>query len=261
MARVRQQSIVLDPVQIHHIFMKWPEMVSFEKKSIPFDDHRSLKILIDSPDVAVWENLLPSGIFYGVTTNPKLLAQSDEPCTVLNLARLAKAAFKCGANEIHLQVWGTEPSEMLEIGRQLASIDSRVMVKVPATRPGYQTSKILVAEGVNVTLTAMHSAEQVLAAIALRVRYAVPYLGRMSDANKDAVAEVIAMQEILDCHPGPTQILLASIRHMDQVTQLARHGISVFTLLPPLAEALVDNPLSKKAAQDFEDSLSKLNIS
>ena len=217
-----------------------------------------LKLLIDSPDIIAWQRLLPSGLFYGVTTNPKLLAQAGEPCTVNNLARLSRAAFSLGAGEIHLQVWGLEAEKMIEIGRQLAEIDSRVMVKVPATAEGYRAARLLINQGVSVTLTAMHSAVQVLAAIALGARYAVPYLGRMSDARLDAVAEVIAMQEILEHHPGPTQILLASIRQIDQIVTLARHGVSVFTLLPKLAEQFIDNPLSLRAAEEFEANVSSL---
>jgi transaldolase len=211
-----------------------------------------LKLLIDSPDPVIWKQLMPSGLFSGITTNPKLLAQAGEPSTVENLTRIAKQAFEHGATEIHLQVWGLEAVTMTCIGRQLASLDPRVMVKVPATPAGYQTARLLIGEGVNVTLTAMHSSVQILAAIALGAHYAVPYLGRMSDAKLDALAEVITMQEILDYHPGPTRILVASIRQLDQVTRLARHGVSVFTLLPPLAKELIDNPLTQMAAEEFE---------
>ena len=215
------------------------------------------KLLIDTPKIQDWERLLPSGLFFGVTTNPKLMAQAGEPCTLANLQRLAQTAFGMGVEEIHLQVWGMDADSMIRIGRQLAAIDPRVMVKVPATRPGYQATRVLVSEGVSVTLTAMHSAVQVLTAIALGARYAVPYLGRMLDADPNALNEVIAMQEILDHHPGRTQILLASIRQIEHIVELARRGVSVFTLLPPLADQLLDNPLSQKAAAEFEASVQK----
>ncbi len=218
-------------------------------------ESKRLKLLIDTPKIQEWERLLPSGLFYGVTTNPKLLAQAEEPCTLANIQRLAQAAFQMGVDEIHLQVWGMDAQSMINIGRQLAAIDPRVMVKVPATRPGYQATRILVSEGVNVTLTAMHSAAQALAAIALGARYAVPYLGRMLDADPNALNEVIDMQEILDHHPGRTQILLASIRQIEHIVVLARRGVSVFTLLPPLADQLIDNFLSQRAAEEFEASV------
>jgi len=85
-------------------------------------------------------------------------------------------------------------------------------------------------------------------------------MGRMLDADPNALNEVAAMQEILDRHPGYTQILLASIRQIERVVhvvEMARWGVSVFTLLPPLADQLLDNPLSQKAADEFEASVQK----
>ncbi len=212
-----------------------------------------LKLLLDSPDVAEWQRLLPSGLFYGITTNPKLLHQAGLPCTVEVLAGLAARAFEMGAQEIHLQTWGMEVDEMLATGRKLASIDRRVMVKIPATRQGYFCAHRLIAEGAGVTLTAMYSAHQVLSAAALGANYAVPYLGRMNEAGMDGIREVIAMQEILESMASSTQILVASIRKLDDIVTLARRGVQVFTLLPPLVDNLLDDPYSQKAAFDFDE--------
>jgi transaldolase len=212
-----------------------------------------LKLLVDTADVSEWERLLPSGVFYGVTTNPKLIHQAGLPCTLDSLRGLARAAFGLGANEIHLQVWGTQTEQMLAIGRELAAIDPRVRVKVPGTRAGFPCARALALEGARVTLTALYGAKQTLTAIALGAAYAVPYLGRMNDARMDGIAEVIAMQEIVEQFPSPTRLLVASIRQIEDVVTLARHGVGAFALLPPLAEKLLDHPLSIQAAADFEE--------
>lgn len=213
-----------------------------------------LKLLVDTAEVSIWERLLPYGLFYGVTTNPKLINQAGLPCTTDSLRNLALTAFKLGANEIHLQVWGTESTEMLALGRELAAIDPRVRVKVPGTRAGFPVAKALAREGANVTLTALYSAHQTLAAIALGAAYAVPYLGRMNDAQLDGLAEVFAMQDIVRQFPSRTRVLVASIRQLGDVVALARYGVGVFALQPALAEALLDHPLSIQAAADFEQN-------
>lgn len=211
-----------------------------------------LKLLVDTADISAWERLLPSGLFYGVTTNPKLINLAGLPCTLDSMRSLAQTAFTLGANEIHLQVWGEETAEMLARGRELAAIDPRVRVKVPGTRPGFPVAKTLAQEGAQVTLTALYAAQQALAAIALGAAYAVPYLGRMNDAGMDGLAEVFAMQDIIRQFPSRTRVLVASIRQLGDVVALARYGVGVFALLPPLAEALLDHPLSIQAAADFE---------
>ncbi len=199
----------------------------------------ALRLYIDSTDRSIWEHFLPTGLFYGVTTNPKLLHQAGIPCTVENLTKLAQAAFELGAREIHLQAWGGETAPMLAVGRQLAAIDSRVSVKVPITQAGILVARQLIEEGTKVTLTAVHASVQMLPVIALGAAYAAPYMGRMSDAGLDGPSEVIAMQQMITRLESPTRLLVASIR--------------TFTLLPPLLEEMLNNPLTIKAADDFEE--------
>jgi len=212
-----------------------------------------LRLYIDSSDHATWEHFLPTGLFYGVTTNPKLLYQAGIPCTVQNLAGLAQTAFKLGAQEIHLQVWGGETAAMLAVGRELAAIDPRVSVKVPITQAGILVARQLIAEGATVTLTAVHAAVQMLPVIALGAAYAAPYMGRMSDAGLDGPGEVVAMQQMITRLESPTRLLVASIRRLSDLANLARNGVDTFALLPPLLEEMLNNPLTIKAAADFED--------
>ncbi len=212
-----------------------------------------LRLYIDSGDRADWEQFLSSGLFYGVTTNPKLLNQMRIPNTVESLGRLAQTAFALGAQEIHLQVWGGETAPMLAVGRELAAIDPRVSVKVPITQAGLLVARQLIAEGAKVTLTAVHAAVQMLPVIALGAAYAAPYMGRMSDAGLDGPEEVIAMQQMITHLQSPTRLLVASIRRLSDLAALARSGVDTFTLLPPLLEEMLNNPLTIKAADDFEE--------
>jgi transaldolase len=212
-----------------------------------------LRLYIDTPDTAVWARYLPGGLFYGVTTNPKLLHQAGVPCTVKNLAGLAEAAFALGAQEVHLQTWGGTAEAMLATGRQLAALDRRVSVKVPITAEGLLCARPLIAEGNRVTLTAVHSAVQLLPAIALNAAYAAPYLGRMNDAGLDGLDEVLAMGQMITRLGGSTRLIVASIRQLSDLTALARQGLDTFTLLPGLVEELLHNPLTLKAAAEFEE--------
>lgn len=212
-----------------------------------------LRLYVDTSDSALWQRYLASGLFYGVTTNPKLLYQAGIANTVETLAGLAETAFDLGAQEIHLQVWGGETANMLAIGRELAAIDTRVSVKVPITEAGLLCGRELIDSGTKVTLTAVHAAVQMLPIIALGAAYAAPYLGRMHDAGLDGLDEIVAMREMVSRLNGRTRILVASIRQLADLAVLARRGLDTFTLLPALVDELLANPQTIQAAADFEE--------
>jgi transaldolase len=217
----------------------------------------SLRLFIDSVEIGDWERYLPTGLFYGVTTNPKLLAHSGFEFNVDQLGKLAKSAFELGANEIHLQVWGRETEKMLEIGRKLGAIDQRVMVKVPINLPGILCARQMIAEGSNVTLTALHSAGQALTAVALGAKYAAPYLGRMTDGGLDGLGEIKVMNRIIKEVNSPLRLLVASIRNISDLVSLAEAGLNTFTLLPPLIKELMENNLTDIAVEGFESAAEK----
>jgi transaldolase len=212
----------------------------------------TLRLYIDSAEEKDWKQYLPTGIFYGVTTNPKLLRATGIDFEIDRLARLAETAFDLGANEIHMQVWGGGTDQMLRIGQELAGIDDRVMVKVPVNRNGILCARQLITEGANITLTALHAAQQVLLAVALGARYAAPYLGRMTDGGLNGIEQVISMARIVSAMDSPLRLLVASIRQTEDLVKLAERGLNTFTILPPLIDALLENELTQMAVDSFE---------
>ena len=68
------------------------------------------RFFLDTADVREWEDLLPLGIFHGVTTNPVLLERAGVPCTVEATTSLAKTAIDLGAREFMIQSWGGSAS-------------------------------------------------------------------------------------------------------------------------------------------------------
>jgi transaldolase len=213
----------------------------------------TLQLLLDTADPAAWKAWLPSGLFRGVTTNPTLLRRAGRPCSLESLQDLAHQAFSLGARELHLQTWGADVEAATATGLALGAIDpARVLVKVPLTRRGAETARRLIEAGLPVTFTACYEPHQVLIAAALGARYVAPYLGRISDSGRDGHAELIAMQRCLDGVGSGTRLLVASLRHPDDLARLAAAGMGTFTLGPDLAAALFASEATAAAAAQFE---------
>ncbi len=216
---------------------------------------RPVRLLLDTAEVAAWRRWLPTGILAGVTTNPVLLERAGLPCTLEQLGELATEAADLGAGEIHLQTWGPDAAAMVERGKGLAALAAgpcRVLVKVPATGEGLRAARELRARGCAITLTAVFTPGQVMAASTLGANYAAPYLGRMLDDGRDGMLAVRGMQKILRRTASPTRLLTASLRTAQQVTDLAAAGLDTFTVAPRILEELLNDELTERAAADFE---------
>ncbi|HPF70148.1 MAG TPA: transaldolase family protein [Candidatus Krumholzibacteria bacterium] len=214
-------------------------------------DARPLRLLLDSADRHRWARLLPLGFLHGVTTNPLLLERAGERCTVANLRLLASEAAAYGAREIHLQAWGRDADALQGCGLDLAALDCglAIAVKVPATADGFAAARGLVAQGATVTMTAVYTEGQVLAAAGLGAAYAAPYLGRLDDAGRDGRAILLRMQAM--AARTPLRLLAASLRSADRVTDLAAAGLDTFTFGPDVALSLIEEPLTTAAAAEF----------
>ena len=220
--------------------------------SEPFADSPGLRLMLDTADRAAWAEWLPVGCFYGVTTNPLLLEAAGVPCALPALAELIGEALQLGAREVHAQTWGRTRALYYDRGRELAAIDPRVVVKVPTTIEGAAAAAMLRQKGVRITMTAVFSAAQALAADALGADYAAPYLGRMNDLGRDGFSEIAGMARAARAHGGTMRILVASLREPGDIVRLAREGVDAFTFNPRVAAGLFADDAAARAVEAFE---------
>lgn len=217
------------------------------------------RFFLDTASVQEWAQLLPTGVFHGVTTNPQLMERAGEPNTVQNIHKLANIAlndFDC--NEFMCQAWGSSVDELVRCGNALVESfpKERLIVKIPATDLGLRAASQLVRQdGVRVCLTAAYHRKQALAAVGVGADYIAPYLGRMTEAaGKDGEQECRDMQDIVNGLGGNTRILVASLREPDTLADLAMYGLDTFTFSPDVARRLFFDSWTEQAAAEFEES-------
>ena len=144
---------------------------------------------------------------------------------------------------------------MIERGQWLRDLGHEVVVKFVATREGATACAALARQGVPTLLTAIYDPGQAIVAAAAGATYIAPYLGRLNDAGRQGIAEVIAMHEVLVATGSTTKVLLASIRNVPDMVALARHGVECFTMAPAVAEQFFTDPTTAEAARTFEDAV------
>jgi transaldolase len=107
-----------------------------------------------------------------------------------------------------------------------------------------------VQDGAEVLLTVIYHPVQALMARDCGIQGVAPYVGRMTDAGRNGVESVIAMQQAIGTEP--TRILAASLRSADDIARLAAAGVPDFTLGGPLAQAVLADELTTAAVEEFE---------
>ncbi len=214
-------------------------------------------IFIDSADIQTIEQALKSGYVYGVATNPTLLQRAS--VRAQQVPALAKQIIKLGVNELHLQVYSEDTSQMLQDAARLVEIDpKRVVVKIPATPAGFAATARLASQRVCVTLTAVYTVAQAILAQSVGARYIAVYLGRMRDDGLDALALVGQMQRTLNAQRASVEILAAGVRSPAVVEAVAELQVAAVTLPLAVLQQSPESTRTMAAVAAFTDASKSL---
>ena len=198
-----------------------------------------MKIFIDSGNIKDIETLAALGIIDGVTTNPSLLAKEpgDFRDNLRKICQIVKGP-------VSGEVTATDFAGMLTQGRDIAKIDSYMIVKVPLTRDGIKACKTLSGEGIRVNVTLCFSAAQALLAAKAGATFVSPFVGRLDDVGTNGMELIREIVEIYDNYEFGTEVLVASTRHPIHIVQAARLGADICTCPPAVIDSLFNHPLT-----------------
>ena len=205
-----------------------------------------MKLFVDTGSVKEIEALAALGILDGVTTNPSLLAKESGDYRQ-NLKQICQIV----QGPVSAEVVATDFAGMLSQGRDLASIDEHIVIKVPFTRDGVRACKTLAGEGQRVNVTLIFSATQAWLAAKVGATYVSPFVGRLDDVGTTGMQLVREIVDIFDNYEFPTEVLVASVRHPIHVIEAARMGADVVTAPPAVIEQCFKHPLTDIGLERF----------
>ncbi len=205
-----------------------------------------MKLFVDTGIVKEVEALAALGVIDGATTNPSLMAKAGgDPRQIL------KEICRIVQGPVSGEVVATDYEGMLREGRDLASIDEHVVVKVPFTKDGVKACKTLTGEGIPVNVTLIFSATQALLAAKVGAAYVSPFVGRLDDIATDGMHLIEEIVEIFDNYEFGTEVLVASVRHSIHIVQAARMGADVCTCPAAVIEQMFKHPLTDIGLERF----------
>ncbi len=205
-----------------------------------------MKFFVDTAEIDEIRELNETGMLDGVTTNPTLVAKSgrDFKTTIKEICAIVKGP-------VSAEVASMDYATMLKEGETLAKIAKNVTVKVPLTVDGLKACRALRAQGTMVNVTLCFSANQALLAAKCGASFISPFIGRLDDINLPGMQLISDIRQIYDNYKFDTQILAASIRGVNHVSDAALAGADVATVPTSVFKKLYDHPLTEKGVAAF----------
>ncbi len=205
-----------------------------------------MKFFVDTAEIKDIRDLYETGLLDGVTTNPSLIAKSGR-----QFKDVIKEICSIVPGPVSAEVAATDYDGMIAEGHVLAKLAENVVVKLPLTIDGLRACKVFSKEGIKTNVTLCFSPNQALLAAKVGATYISPFLGRLDDINLDGVELIENIRQIYDNYDFKTEILAASIRSPNHVTEVALAGADVATIPPALIYKLADHPLTKSGLEAF----------
>ena len=188
-----------------------------------------------------------AGLAYvrGITTNPKLMAESGrQPLEQLEALLEAFPAgpvfFQPGSPERAT----TELAEALRLGGQ------RVVAKLPAQAQMFALGTDLARDGVTVAYTAVYSPAQALVAASAEATWVIPYVDRAARLRPDSPV-VATISGALRAAGSSVRVLAASIKSPEQAVESVMQGADAVTAGLTVLEAMAHDPLTESAVDEF----------
>ena len=205
-----------------------------------------MKFFVDTAEIDAIAELHELGMVDGVTTNPSLIMKSGR-----DIKEVTKEICNLVDGPVSAETVALDAEGMIAEGRELAKIADNIAIKVPLTWAGLKACKVLTDEGRMVNVTLCFSANQALLAAKAGATFISPFIGRLDDINLDGLDLIADIREIYDNYGFETNILAASIRTTNHMSECAKIGADVATAPPNVIKAMAGHILIDKGLDAF----------
>lgn len=217
-----------------------------------------MKFFLDTADLSEIEEVASWGALAGVTTNPSLYARIGGKLEDFenHLVKICKLVDGPVSGEVTAE----DRDGMIEQGRRLAALADNMVVKIPVCVEGLAATRVLAEEGIDVNMTLVFTVPQALLAARAGARYISPFVGRFDDIAEDGLDQlgdiVMAIQNYDFGHP--VEIIAASVRSANHVTQAALMGADIATVPYGAMKQCIYHPLTEQGLEKFKADWEKV---
>ncbi len=216
------------------------------------------KMYIDSANEKEIVEAFEYGIIKGVTTNPTILLKEKK-----ERLKQIESILRINNTTLFVQILGDTSKEMMNDALFILNNFSKdnLILKIPITLEGLKVIKQLRNEKKEVKIlgTVIYSANQGIAAGIAGVDFVAPYVNRMLVNSIDAYLEISKMKEYFSNHEINCQIMGASFKNANQVSEALISGADTVTVPLDILKQFASNDLAIHAVEVFNQHGKELN--
>jgi len=212
-----------------------------------------MKFFVDTADINEIRDLAATGLLDGVTTNPTLVAKSGR-----DFFEVLKEICSVVTGPVSAEVTATESAGMIKEGEKLARIADNITIKLPMTWEGLKACRHFTGKNIMTNVTLCFSATQALLAAKAGATFVSPFVGRLDDIGEvgmNLISDICTIYKQYDALE--TQVLVASVRSTQHITDAAKMGAHVATIPPKVLKDMIHHPLTDKGLAQFLDDWKK----
>ena len=217
-----------------------------------------MQIFLDSANIPEIEKWLNYSLIDGVTTNPSIMYRDGVP----DLQRgVRKLALLIAPLPLSVEVVSNDPEEMYLQGREFASWESNIVIKIPQVNtdgmPCYGVMHRLEKEGIKVNATVALSLSQVILSAKAGASYISIFAGRISDEGGNAAEVISNAVAWLERWQYKSRLIVGSIRSVGDVLQAVLAGAHIVTIPPQFMAKMADHKCGREMVRQFLDDAQK----
>ena len=215
-----------------------------------------MKLFIDTANVDEIRAANDLGVICGVTTNPSLIAKEGKV-----FEDVIKEITTIVDGPISAEVTAMDAEGMVAEAKELAKIHKNIFIKIPMTAEGLKATKQLSALGIKTNVTLIFSPAQALLAARAGATIVSPFVGRLNDIASNGISLIEEIATMFQMHDIKTEIISASIRGPQDVTDSAKAGAHIATIPYKVIVQMSKHPLTDagiaKFMQDWNNTFNK----
>lgn len=207
-----------------------------------------MKVFLDTSIVSELRKGVETGLVYGVTTNPSIIAKSGR-----KFMDVIKEIIEIIPGHVSVEVMADDTAGMIKEAVEYKKLGPQVAIKVPMTKEGLMAVPVLEKEeDIRVNVTMVFSATQAYLAMMTGASYVSIVISRLDAIGTESVQLINDTMIIKENYGFTSEIIAGSMKTQNQVMDCLRAGLDIVTIPYALFDQMFKHPLTDSGIQGFK---------